>query len=632
VKKIRSYSGFIALSVITIPVLTLILGEAFTHLFNTMLDAPLLERVTFTFQKPLIFGLLAVMQIIMILTVSRLLSPLVRFLRNPDREDKPSYAAARKAALGVPWILILVTVLFWTLGTIVFYALNDWKSPGGTPLAWVLSFKITSGLLSATLNALIINLILLEPKKTLAMEHVWPGEQDYFAEYRDLIIMFAAIATSIVHLAYIARYFILYEPGTRGPSNPVLSMMVVGAVIASIALLMVSLSRREDKLQTTVLRDRIAELAAEAHVDLTARAGILNFDAIGALSDAFNGYTNSLRTMILEISDSMATLTSMSEDLTDKTTLMRIDMEEIGQSVEGIDRTVQDEAASVEASSLSIEAIGRNVENLHHVINEQAAVVTQSGAGIEQMIANIRSVTGSVEQIDTHYLALAGAATEGKQKISQANVLISKVAEMSGLLLDANKMIAAIASQTNLLAMNAAIEAAHAGESGAGFSVVADEIRSLAEKSTLQSKDIGARLREVKATIDQAVAAAGDASRGFDEVSSRIDTVNNFQEEIRNALREQSEGSKQVLDGITTINGVTESVKTGAREMTDSTATLVAGMRELNKLSSMVKTEMQRISADVGSIGAAFADVTMMVETNQNAIDKVNARIQRFKV
>ncbi len=208
----------------------------------------------------------------------------------------------------------------------------------------------------------------------------------------------------------------------------------------------------------------------------------------------------------------------------------------------------------------------------------------------------------------------------------------SKVAGVSALIVDANKMIAAIASQTNLLAMNAAIEAAHAGESGAGFSVVADEIRKLAEKSASQSRDMSQRLREVREAIDQAVSASAEADRGFDEVSRRIETVYNYQEEIRTALNEQNSGSKQVLDGIMNINGVTANVKQGAEEMSRNALSLVEGMRRLNELSAKVRDEMTRINADMDSMGTLFGDVVKLVGSNAGAIGSVNGHIGRFSV
>ncbi len=147
---------------IPVPAVTLVLGEAFTHLFNTLLDASLLERMIFTFRKPFIFILMIVMQTIL-RSIEMLLSPLGRFLAS--RQTGPPGILRRPQ--GGPWRTMGAhphNHVVLDAGTIVFYALNDWKSPGGTPLGWVLSFKISEGLLSATLNALIVNLVLLGPR------------------------------------------------------------------------------------------------------------------------------------------------------------------------------------------------------------------------------------------------------------------------------------------------------------------------------------------------------------------------------------------------------------------------------------------------------------------------------------
>ncbi|HAP42737.1 MAG: hypothetical protein A2087_04880 [Spirochaetes bacterium GWD1_61_31] len=628
----KRFLGKIALSLLLTPVITLFLGEAFTHLYNIMLDVPISTRLTFTFQKPMIFALVAVLIVVMEAAILLLLQPLVSYLRRPDRNDETLYAKARKAALGLPWLLIIVTVGFWTLGTVIFYALNDWKSPGGTPLGWVLAFKISEGMLSATLNALIINRILIGAKQALHIEQVRAGEVDIFNKARDIINVLATMAATIAHLAYVARYFVDRNPAWQGPHNAVLALLLVGLVIGGTSFAMVLLARDEDRTQTGLLRKRIMELTATKAADLAARATIINFNAIGDLADSFNRYTDSLRGMIQEIVTSTRSLSDTNQALSGGSNDLKRAVAEIARSAGDIGQLVQDEVRAVGSTSASIEQIGRGIDGLQDSIGEQAAMVTQSSAGIEEMIQNIASVSGNVEQVQNFYVELQQAAGTGRKKINEANGLITRVAQMSGLLADANKVIAAIASQTNLLAMNAAIEAAHAGSAGAGFSVVADEIRSLAEKSSVQSKEVSHHLKEVKNSIDQAVTAAADAEHGFEAVNQLIDTVSRYEDEIRNALREQTVGSKQVLEALTAMNTVSETVKNEAGEMTGGVRIIVTNMQQLQQLSQRMASEMQTIDTDVRNINQTVQHILSMIASNTAAIEQVNGQVQRFAI
>lgn len=250
-KKKNIYAALI-ISIVTITTLTLILGEAFTHEFNILLDAPIISRFFFTFQKPLIFALVIIMQAILFFFIYFKIRPIMLYIKNPD--NSKYYLKSRKATLGIPWFIIAVTTSFWALGTIIFYAINNWKSPGGTPLGWVLAFKITEGFLAGTFNAIIIENILVDYKNILKIETIEKGEHDTFASLRDILTLIASFTALIIHLAYVVRYFININPSAQGPKNTFFSTMIVSCILGGISIAAVMISRSLDKKQIELLK------------------------------------------------------------------------------------------------------------------------------------------------------------------------------------------------------------------------------------------------------------------------------------------------------------------------------------------------------------------------------------------
>jgi len=214
------------------------------------------------------------------------------------------------------------------------------------------------------------------------------------------------------------------------------------------------------------------------------------------------------------------------------------------------------------------------IQAMMHQLNEhvetQAASVDASSSAVEQMIANIRSVTNTLSQNSKNVRELEDASVAGHTSLNEVVSDIQGIARESESLLEINAVMQNIASQTNLLSMNAAIEAAHAGESGRGFAVVADEIRKLAESSSKQSKTIGGVLKSIKGSIDKITKSTDVVLNKFDAIGDGVKTVAEQEDTILQSMEEQGEGSKQILQSIGTVNEVTHQVKEAARRMVET--------------------------------------------------------------
>ena len=206
-------------------------------------------------------------------------------------------------------------------------------------------------------------------------------------------------------------------------------------------------------------------------------------------------------------------------------------------------------------------------EQLSGHVTEQSAAVTESAASIEEMIANIQSVTNALSKNSVHVDELQSASEVGHTGLNKVAEDIREIASESESLLEINSVMQNIASQTNLLSMNAAIEAAHAGESGRGFAVVADEIRKLAESSSSQSKTISSVLKNIKDAIDKITKSIENVQKKFDAIESGIKTVAEQEGGALNAMEEQRQGSTQILQAMGQLSDITYRVKEEAQQM-----------------------------------------------------------------
>lgn len=348
---------------------------------------------------------------------------------------------------------------------------------------------------------------------------------------------------------------------------------------------------------------------ADGDGDLTVRLPIKRNDEITDLSKYFNRTIEKIGNSIKTVGSGTQEMEQIGNELASNMTETASAIHQISTNIEGVKQQALTQAASVTETSATIEQIIKTITQLNGMIESQAVSVAESSSAIEQMVGNISSITQTLIKTDEAIKNLAGATAEGKETLSASNTVTQKISEESGGLLEASSVIQHIASQTNLLAMNAAIEAAHAGEAGKGFAVVADEIRKLAEESSSQGKTITSTLKILSKEIENLSTSSKLAEEKFDSIFALSEQVKQMSETLMLAMKEQENGGREVLTAIHDINLITSRVNDGSAEMLEGGKNIAVEMQKLDDLTRVITASMNEMAAGAFQINEATQEV-----------------------
>ncbi len=357
-----------------------------------------------------------------------------------------------------------------------------------------------------------------------------------------------------------------------------------------------------------------------------------NRSELGIIIQDMNILKDATAEVLVSMNRSTNQTVKQSDDLVANMNITKDNISNITSAISTIQEDITNQSAGVEESSAAAEQIMGNIRSLNQAIENQAAGVTQSSAAVEEMVANIASVTQILEKNNQAVTMLTEAANNGQQQVDIAVKTAANVLEQSEGILQASSVIQTISSQTNLLAMNAAIESAHAGEAGKGFAVVAEEIRKLAEQSGAQSKAIDANLKTLSEAIGKISSDIKLVQAAFGNIYELSQKVREQESVISNAMEEQNSGNQQVLEAMRAISDSTSTVKSGSTDMLTGGWKVVKTMKNLKEISSKINQGMTQISDYSTGISDAVAITTSSINSTKNSLSTLMEEISNFKL
>ena len=409
-------------------------------------------------------------------------------------------------------------------------------------------------------------------------------------------------------------------------------MSIMNAVLVALGLFLVGLI-----LSRTVvnplgkLHNALCEIAVGGG-DLTKKLNSAGRDEISRVARAFNEFVEKLAVIIADIQTETNNLDSARHTIFES-------VESSGEANSFVDTVAvrmqelsRELTGELENFTESVESIEAKVRGFDDQVQDQATMVEESTAAVQQMIASVGNVIKVSESSGEASRRLLESAETGRNRVSESVQAVESINMRVGSVMEMIDIIKRIAGTTNLLAMNAAIEAAHAGDSGRGFAVVADEIRKLAETTSDQSRGIADTLGTIVDDVHKAVEISSASQNGYEQIYSTIEDVSNAFAEIVSNMSELETGSRQVLDAMSSLRSSSSAVRDGSGEIKAETERLTTGIAAIRHDSSETAAAAADLKVKQSRVSDLLAVMTSAARELESSSSQLVEKIDHFVI